>query len=94
MLLNPTAPETVIAEGPTGLTADATPSFAFSADEPDAGFQCARRRCRASAACASPMTTAPLSDGAHEISVRAVDPAGNIDATPASRSFVTDATAA
>ena len=92
VLLNTTAPETVIADGPTGLTADATPSFAFSADEPDAGFQCALDGASFSA-CASPMTTAPLSDGAHEISVRAVDPAGNIDATPASRSFVTDATA-
>ena len=70
--------------GPTGLTADSTPSFEFSADEPGARFEC-RIDGGAFVACATPFTTAPLPDGAHTLEVRAIDPAGNVDATPAER---------
>ena len=91
-LLNRTAPDTVISEGPSGLTADATPTFAFTADEPGSSFRCAVDGA-AFAGCASPTTLAPLADGAHAVAVRAVDPAGNADATPATRTFSTDATA-
>ena len=37
--------------------------------------------------CASPWTTAALSDGPHSVAVRATDVAGNTDASPATRSF-------
>ena len=37
--------------------------------------------------CTSPWTTAALGDGAHSVSVRATDVAGNTDASPATRSF-------
>ena len=40
--------------------------------------------------CTSPWTTAALSDGAHTVSVRATDVAGNTDASPATRSFTVD----
>ena len=44
-------------------------------------------------ACTSPFTTPSLANGAHAVSVRAMDAASNIDATPASRSFTVDTTA-
>jgi hypothetical protein len=85
-------PETTVTSGPSGITNDATPTFAFSSDEPGGSFQC-RVDGAAFAACGSPHTTAPLADGPHTFEVRAVDPAGASDPTPASRTFTVDATA-
>ncbi len=45
------------------------------------------------AVCTSPHTTPPLSDGAHSFEVRAIDAAGNVDPTPARRSFTVDTAA-
>ena len=172
------APETTIDSGPSGPTSDATPTFAFSADQagstlrvprrrrrlglvldardhrvagrrrphlrgardgpgrqrrPDAGLaqlhgrhgraaarrstaaprarRATRRRpsrsrptrpgstfeCRvdggAWGSCSTPETTGSLADGAHTFEVRATDPAGNVDPTPASRSFTVDTAA-
>ena len=41
----------------------------------------------------SPLTAAPLTDGAHSFEVRATDAAANTDPTPAQRSFTVDTTA-
>ena len=38
-------------------------------------------------ACTTPFTTTALADGSHTFEVRATDAAGNIDSTPASRTF-------
>ncbi len=84
-------PETTIDSGPTGTTNDPTPSFSFSSSEAGSSFEC-RVDAGAFAACSSPQTTAPLADGAHTLRVRAIDPAGNVDPTPASRTFTVDAT--
>lgn len=62
--------------GPTGRTSDATPTFAFSADEPGATFQC-QVDGAPFATCESPFTTAELPDGEHTVRVLATDPAGN-----------------
>lgn len=80
------APQTSIDAGPEGPTSDLTPTFAFSASEPGAGFEC-RLGGAGFAACTSPYTTASLGNGAHSFDVRARDQLGNVDATPASRSF-------
>jgi hypothetical protein len=84
-------PETTIESGPAGLTNDSTPSFTFSANEPST-FEC-RVDGAAFAPCSSPFTTAPLGDGAHTFEVRAIDAAGNLDTTPASRAFTVDTVA-
>jgi hypothetical protein len=86
------APQTTINSGPSGLTNDATPTFAFSSSQPGSSFEC-RVDAGAWTSCSSPSTTASLADGAHTFEVRAIDPAGNVDATPASRSFTVDTVA-
>ena len=42
------------------------------------------------AACTSPRTSRVLADGEHTFSVRAIDAAGNVDPTPATRTFTVD----
>ena len=87
-----TDPETTIDSGPSGLTNDATPTFTFSSSEAGSSFQC-KVDSAPYAACSSPKTIAPaLSNGLHTFYVRATDPAGNTDPTPASQSFTVDAT--
>ena len=85
------APQTEITGGPGGLTNNATPTFTF-ASEPGATFEC-KVAGTGWTGCASPFTTAPLPDGSTTFRVRALDGWGNVDATPASRSFRVDATA-
>jgi len=84
------APDTVLARGISGLTRRRRIGLSFSATEP-ATFECAVDRA-AFAACASPFTTPLLRDGSHSLAVRARDPAGNIDPTPATRSVRVDTT--
>jgi FG-GAP-like repeat/Bacterial Ig-like domain/FG-GAP repeat len=88
-LLNTTPPDTAFTSAPGGLTNDPTPTFAFSADEPGVTFAC-RVDAAAFAPCRAPFTSARLADGAHAFHVRATDPAGNTDRTPASRAFTID----
>ena len=84
-----TVPDTQIGIGPSGPTADNTPTWTFTSPDPTATFQC-RIDSAAFAACTSPFTASSLSDGPHTFEVRAVDPATNVDPTPASRSITVD----
>ena len=84
-----TAPETTIDSGPSGTINLKTPSFTFSSSEPGSSFEC-RVDGGAYSSCASPLTTSALGNGPHSFDVRATDPSGNRDATPASRSFTVD----
>jgi hypothetical protein len=90
ILVNTTPPETLVGSGIAGLTNDSTPTFEFAADEPGSTFEC-RVDAEAFAPCGTPFSTATLADGAHTFQVRAIDPAGNDDLTPASRDFMVDA---
>jgi hypothetical protein len=80
------APQTTITSGPSGVTADPTPAFAFAADEPGVHYEC-RFVDQPFQACPTPYTAATLADGRYALEVRAIDAAGNVDATPASRTF-------
>jgi hypothetical protein len=86
------APDAAITSGPSGTTNSATSNFGLSSDEPGSSLQC-RVDAEPFGACSGPgdsHSTSPLADGAHRFEVRAVDPAGNVDASPAARDFVVD----
>lgn len=82
------APNTTIASGPSGTVALTTAQFEFGASE-TASFEC-RLDAQAFAPCVSPVSYANLTQGSHTFQVRARDNAGNLDATPASRTFTVD----
>jgi hypothetical protein len=81
-----TPPATTITAGPGAKTNDPTPSFAFSSSEAGSSFEC-RLDSGSFGTCSSPYTAGQLADGSHTFQVRAIDPAGNADPTPAQRSF-------
>ncbi len=91
-LADTTAPETAIDAGPSGTTNETTASFAFSATEPGATFECALDG-GPFTACASPTDYSGLGDGEHTFATRAKDAAGNVDPTPATQAWTVDATA-
>jgi hypothetical protein len=80
------APQTTITSGPTGLTNDSNPEFAFASSEISSAFECSIDDVPF-VRCGPRHTTPSLSDGSHVLHVRATDPAGNTDPTPASRAF-------
>jgi hypothetical protein len=81
-----TAPETTIENGPTGSTSATSATFTFSSNEPGSSFQCSRDG-GAWSGCASPHQYTGFTVGNHEVKVRAIDAAGNIDETPAARTW-------
>ena len=88
-----TPPETTIDSGPSGLTSNPSPTFTFHSSEPGSSFECAIGAA-SFAPCSGPgashTPSAPLPDGFQNFRVRATDPAGNTDPTPAVRSFTVD----
>lgn len=75
-------PETAIASGPASPTEETSASFAFTSDDAFASFECSLDGA-AFTACASPLLLDGVSVGEHALAVRAVDAAGQVDATPA-----------
>jgi hypothetical protein len=92
VVIDTSAPDTSIESGPSDPSAATATTFALTADEPGAGFEC-RLDGGAWLACSSPATYESLAEGPHAFEARAVDAAGNTDASPASWSWVVDATA-
>jgi hypothetical protein len=86
-----TAPQTTVLGGPTGSTSATTASFKFGSSEPGSSFEC-RLDGAAWSACASPQQYSALAPGSHAFDVRATDPAGNTDASPATRTWTVDTT--
>ncbi len=85
-----TPPETAVDSGPVDPSNSSSAEFAFSADE-DATFQCSLDGA-SFAACSSPASFLALAEGAHTFHVRAVDRAGNVDASQAAFGWVIDVT--
>jgi hypothetical protein len=87
------APETSIEPGaPPTPTNQTSASFVFSSNEAGAKFEC-RLDIPTFSGCTSPAIYGGLLAGAHTFAVRATDPAGNTDATPATHSWTIDLTA-
>jgi ELWxxDGT repeat protein len=79
-----TPPETTITSGPT--RSKTSVYFQFTSSEPGSTFRCSLDGA-AYTACASPVHYDHLHKGAHTIAVYAIDPYGNADATPATRTW-------
>ncbi|WP_426752650.1 Ig-like domain-containing protein [Myxococcus sp. Y35] len=86
-----TAPETSIVSGPSGLTNSDDASFTFDASEPGVSYECSLDGATY-AACTNPAAFEALAEGSHTLAVRAVDAAGNMDGTPATRTWTVDTT--
>ena len=76
-----TPPQTTITYGPVSTTAN-TARFEFSSSEPGGSFSC-RLDAGAWGVCFSPTHYSGLTVAPHTFSVRATDPAGNVDPSPA-----------
>ena len=81
------APDTAIAAGPGDFTDEARPTFSFTATRPGSRFLCTLDDAAAVPCGASWAPETALAVGPHTLSVRAVDAAGNADASPAERRF-------
>jgi hypothetical protein len=86
-------PATTIDTGPQGAASSASATFTFSADEAGSTFECSLDAA-AYERCTSPQEYTGLADGAHSFAVRATDAAGNVDASPPTRSWTIDTTSA
>ena len=83
VVVDTNTPDTHIDTTPANPNSSAEASFTFSSADASASFEC-RLDGSSFAPCASPQTYTGLTDGPHNFSVRAKDPAGNVDASPAS----------
>ncbi len=77
------APDTTITGNPPNPTLNTSATFTFTSNEAGATFQCSLDGA-AFTSCTSGQTYTALALGSHTFQVRAVDPAGNVDPTPAS----------
>ena len=84
------APETTIDEQPDATTTSSSASFAFSSNVAGSTFECSLDN-SAWEACSSPAEYTGLAIGAHELKIRATDPAGTPDGSPASYSWTVEA---
>jgi hypothetical protein len=85
-----TPPGTTITANPASKTAATSARFTFTATETSSTFSC-RLDGGAWAGCASPRSYSGLGLGSHTFTVRASDKAGNVDATPATRTWTIEA---
>lgn len=84
-----TPPNTTITSGPKGTTHNHKAIFRFTSTEPGSTFQC-KLDGKPWSNCKSPRTYGHLKDGKHTFKVKAIDAAGNVDPTPAKRSWRVD----
>jgi CSLREA domain-containing protein len=85
-LVDRTPPQTKIARAPRRRSHNTTARFRFDSDETGSTFQC-RLDGKKFTACKSPKKYRNLKPGKHVFEVRAIDPAGNVDASVAKRRF-------
>lgn len=81
-----TPPQTRISSGPKAKTKSHQATLRFGSNEAGSSFQCKLDH-RGWQSCRSPKTYRNLKVGRHTFKVRAKDSAGNVDPTPASRTW-------
>jgi parallel beta-helix repeat protein len=77
-----TPPDTTITSSPPASTPETAATFGFKATEAGSTFDCSLEGSTYTA-CQSPKSYAGLATGSHTFAVRAIDPVGNVDASPA-----------
>lgn len=87
-IVDATPPDVTITSTPANPSNDATPTFTLASSDATATFECSLNT-QPFAACTTPVTT-NVPDGSNTFRARAVDPAGNRTATPASYSWFVD----
>jgi hypothetical protein len=85
-LVDSSAPNTTIVSGPAGEVSVSIATLTFSSTEAESTFECSLDGAPFST-CASPTTYSGLAPGFHTFDVRAKDEAGNVDETPATRTW-------
>jgi hypothetical protein len=90
--IDTTAPQTTITSGPTSPTNQTSATFTFTSSDAGSSFQC-RLDGAAFAACTSGQSYTGLAPGSHDFEVRATDPAGNTDGSPAAHSWTIETSA-
>jgi hypothetical protein len=90
-VVDTSTPDTLLLSGPQDTTQSRSATFTFVSPDAGAGatFQCSLDGASFTA-CASPRNFGGLSDGDHVFAVRVRDAAGNVDPTPATRSWTVD----
>src|SRR5205823_3785146 len=86
-----TPPDTTITAAPPATSTSSRDRFSFTSTKAGSSFAC-QLDASAFAACTSPQSYSGLADGSHTFQVRATDPAGNTDPTPASYTWTVDTT--
>jgi subtilisin family serine protease len=86
-------PHTSISSGPSGTTSVGSAGFEFTSNAPGSTFECKLDQ-GAWQPCTSPKSFTGLSAGGHTFSVRATDPEGDTDPTPATRVWTVASAAA
>src|SRR5947208_1501855 len=81
-----TSPDTTLSGGPIAPTAATSASFGLASNEASSSFEC-RLDGGAWGACTSPKSYSGLASGSHTFDARAIDQAGNVDPSPASRTW-------
>ncbi|MDQ3291624.1 MAG: gliding motility-associated C-terminal domain-containing protein [Bacteroidota bacterium] len=83
------APETSIISAPLANSNSTSATFDFASSEVESGFEVSLDN-GAYVAATKPLALTGLTEGTHELKVRALDKAGNIDSTPASHTWIID----
>ena len=86
-----TPPETSISAGPSSMTGSTSARLFFAATEEGSSFECKLDGADWTS-CSSPAIYTGLGLGSHQFSVRAKDPAGNVDETPTTRQWTIEDT--
>ena len=78
--------DTTIISGPSGRVSDRNATFEFGPDAPGVTYECSLDG-GPYEACTSPTSYSDLADGEHTFQVRSKDSVGNVDPTPATRTW-------